>query len=94
MPIESNEAEDNEEREGDFYSHAHTLVLSAGSAHCGMESFGKQTSPGGQLYGFELRTRSLQLSLLLDTSLNKSQTKHAAVLQYIVMHLKCTLLGW
>ena len=24
MPIESNEAEDNEEREGDFYSHAHT----------------------------------------------------------------------
>ena len=39
IPIESNEAEDNEEREGDFYSHAHTLVLSAGSAHCGMESF-------------------------------------------------------
>ena len=24
MPIESNDAEDNEEREGDFYSHAHT----------------------------------------------------------------------
>jgi hypothetical protein len=24
MPIESNEAENNEEREGDFYSHAHT----------------------------------------------------------------------
>ena len=24
MPIESNEAEDNEEREGDFYCHAHT----------------------------------------------------------------------
>jgi hypothetical protein len=24
MPIESNEAEDNEEREGDFYSHVHT----------------------------------------------------------------------
>jgi hypothetical protein len=42
--MESNEAEDNEEREGDFYSHAHTLVLSAGSAHCRMESFGKQTS--------------------------------------------------
>jgi hypothetical protein len=40
MPIESNEAEDNEERDGDFYSHVHTLVLSAGSAHCGMESFG------------------------------------------------------
>jgi hypothetical protein len=32
IPIESNEAEDNEEREGDFYSHAHTLVLSAGSS--------------------------------------------------------------
>jgi hypothetical protein len=24
MPIDSNDAEDNEEREGDFYSHAHT----------------------------------------------------------------------
>jgi hypothetical protein len=24
MPIESNEAEDNEEREGDFYCHVHT----------------------------------------------------------------------
>jgi hypothetical protein len=46
MPIESNDAEDNEEREGDFYSHAHTWSFLLVPAHCGMESFGKQTLPG------------------------------------------------